>query len=119
VGGPGNDTYLVFATSSVMNPDKPWFYRQYNYTANAGERLRITVRSDFFDPFLTVDEVIGGDQVTSAGATLKQIAHDDNSGGAVDAQLEITFPRAGKYLINVTSALPDQRGAYWIHAEAL
>ncbi len=119
VGDPGNTTYLIFATSHVMNPDRPWFYRQYNYTANAGERLRITVRSDFFDAFLTVDELVGGDQVTSAGATQKQIAHDDNSGGAVDAQLEITFPRAGKYLINVTSALPGQTGTYWIHAEAL
>lgn len=76
----------------------------YTYTARAGERVTITMRSSAFDAYLTVGQL--------NGATFTPIDSDDDSAGGTDSQLVITFPTAGDYVIRANSISANERGTY-------
>ena len=71
------------------------------YDAAAGESVTITMRSPDLDSWLVVDDPSG---------TMFQ--HDDDSGGDRDAQLTLTFPHAGRYLILANTVSPGAVGNY-------
>jgi pre-peptidase len=74
----------------------------WEFTATAGERVAIDLRSDEFDTYLQLLDAAG-----------KVIGQDDDSGGDLNSHLAITLPAAGTYRIVVNSAGHEQRvGAY-------
>ncbi|WP_420130468.1 hypothetical protein [Longimicrobium sp.] len=80
------------------------YYQQFTYRARAGERLNIRVESEEFDAFVSI-----GMGVFEQFQTL---AADDDGGGDLNAELAYTVPRDGDYVIQVSSAVAGQAGAY-------
>jgi hypothetical protein len=71
------------------------------YSGRAGERITVTLRSNDFDAWAVVDDPNG---------PLRE--HDDDSGGNLDAELTVTLPHAGQYLIVANSVAEGATGAY-------
>jgi hypothetical protein len=71
------------------------------YTGRAGERITVTLRSNDFDAWAVVDDPNG---------PLRE--HDDDSGGNLDAELTVTLPHAGQFLIVANSVAEGATGAY-------
>jgi hypothetical protein len=80
------------------------YYDAWAYEGRAGERLRITLRSKDFDAFLDVGQGLG--------EAFESIETDDDGAGGTDAQLEITLPRAGTYIIRANTLTANETGAY-------
>lgn len=81
------------------------------FSGSRGERIGITLRSIQFDPYLMVQPFPGGRSPI--------IARDDDSGGGNDAQVEITLPEDGDYVITATSAQRGETGAYRLSVESI
>jgi Bacterial pre-peptidase C-terminal domain len=73
----------------------------YYYNAQAGETVTITMRSSDFDAWLVVDDPNGSTNV-----------FNDDAGGGTDAQITITFPHAGRYLVLANVVNPQKTGQY-------
>ncbi|WP_152569570.1 MULTISPECIES: hypothetical protein [Sphingomonas] len=73
----------------------------YLYTATAGEKLKITLRSSQFDSWLVVDEPNGPYRETN-----------DDGGGGNDSQMIVTIPRSGPYLIVANTVSKGVTGSY-------
>jgi hypothetical protein len=88
------------AASDVFRDDAtytdPFFYK-----AASGETITVTMRSSDLDSWLVIDDPSGALNV-----------HDDDSGGGHDAELTITFPHAGRYLILANTVNPRATGDY-------
>jgi hypothetical protein len=73
----------------------------YVYSARAGERVTVTLRSRDFDSWVVVSDRSGG-----------MNEFDDDGGGGLDSELTVTFPRDGQYLIVANSVTADATGGY-------
>jgi len=73
----------------------------YWFEGLAGEQVVITLHSVTFDSYLLLFDVDGTDA----------LAENDNFSGT-DAQLSLTLPASGRYLISATSAFPLETGSY-------
>lgn len=71
--------------------------------------LLITLRSSEFDAYLDVGE---GDF-----RSFTSLKTDDNGGGGTDAQVEITLPRTGSYIIRANTSVARAKGAYTLTME--
>lgn len=80
------------------------YYYEFSYTAQAGERLQVVASSADFDVYVAVGRGSGDD--------FEPIVEDDDSGPDLDAELVWTVRRSGMYTIRVTSAVPEQTGAF-------
>jgi hypothetical protein len=80
------------------------YYDAWAYEGRAGERLRITLRSTDFDAFLSVGQGLG--------ESFDDIQTDDDGASGTDAQVEITLPRAGTYIIRANTLSANETGAY-------
>ena len=87
--------------SSSTTRDDNSYADVYTYNAQAGETVTFTMRSSDVDSWIVVDEVNG-----------PLYEHDDDSGGGHDAQLTITFPRSGPYLVLANTVEPRAPGRY-------
>jgi hypothetical protein len=96
-------------TSDLRLPDRS-LYDVYHITARAGERVRITLRSNDFDAFLHVGR---------AGGEWESLETDDDSGGGTDARIEFAFPSSGVYEIRANSLISGETGAYTLAVEAI
>jgi plastocyanin len=76
----------------------------YFYTAQAGETVTITQRSGDFDSWLVVDDPNGS-----------MYEFNDDGGGGHDAQLQITFPHAGRYVILANAVNAAATGNYTLN----
>ncbi len=80
----------------TVNPDlkrrESFPARVYSVQLAGGGRYRIDLESDEIDPFLVVQDSDG-----------KQLAFDDDGGGALNARLQFTAPRDGVYKIFAAS----------------
>ncbi|HSJ07824.1 MAG TPA: PPC domain-containing protein [Longimicrobiales bacterium] len=90
--------------SDAVLEDDETHYHLWTYTGSAGERLRITLRSDDFDAYLSFGRGVG--------AAYDELASDDDGAGGTDSLIEITLPAAGVYTIRVNTLGPGQTGAY-------
>lgn len=81
------------------------------FSGSRGERIAITLRSIQFDAYLLVQPFPGG--------RTPIIARDDDSGGGNDAQVEVTLPEDGDYVITTTSAQRGETGAYRLSVESI
>lgn len=87
-------------TGDFRRPDGS-YADAYVYTGRAGEVITVTLRSNAFDAWAVVDDPTG-----------PMREHDDDSGGNLDAQLSVTLPHAGQYLIVANSVAEGATGAY-------
>ncbi|HEU4562422.1 MAG TPA: S1C family serine protease [Longimicrobium sp.] len=88
------------ASNDFRRPDGS-YADAFVYTGRAGERITVTLRSRDFDAWAVVDDPNG---------PLRE--HDDDSGGNLDAELTVTLPHAGQYLIVANSVAEGATGAY-------
>ena len=80
------------------------YYQQFTYQARAGERLTISLTSEETDTFVRIG--------TGRYNEFETLAEDDDSGGELNAELRYTVPRAGEYVIQVSTAGPGQSGPF-------
>jgi S1-C subfamily serine protease len=88
------------ASGDFRRPDGS-YADAYVYTGRAGEQITMTLRSSDFDAWAVVDDPNG-----------PMREHDDDSGGNLDAELTVTLPHAGQFLIVANSVAEGATGAY-------
>src|SRR5205085_8239129 len=89
------------ASGDFVRSDDDSYADGYFYQGRAGEQITVTLRSSAFDSWLVVDDPTGPLQ-----------EHDDDSAGGNDAQVTLTLPHAGRYLIIANSIGARATGAY-------
>ena len=95
--------------SSDAMLDDGSYYDIYTFRGTAGQRVRITLRSEDFDSYLHFGRWRNDDIEVSEA--------DDDSGGELDSQLEITIPETGTYGIRANSLGADETGDYTIRLQ--
>jgi hypothetical protein len=96
-------------STSDRKLDDDSFYDMWTYRAQAGESVRITLKSTDFDAYLAVGRM-DGDQFESDET-------DDDGAGGTDAEVKTTFREAGVYHIRVNSLSAGEKGAYTLLLE--
>lgn len=81
------------------------------YNGRKGETIRITLRSEDFDTYVTLGEYEGG--------ACRGMDGDDDSGGGTDSQITAELPDDGAFHIHVRSADQGGIGAYTLLVEAV
>lgn len=103
------DTGRGTLSTSDSKLDDDSFYDMWTYRAQAGESVKITLRSTDFDAYLAVGRM-DGDQFESDET-------DDDGAGGTDAELKTTFQEPGVYHIRVNSLGAGEKGAYTLLLE--
>jgi hypothetical protein len=87
--------------------DGRW-YDAYAYTGRAGETLRVEMASEDFDAYLIIGRYVDGE--------FQELDRndDDPEGDDTDSALQVELPEDGRYVIQATTFLPEQGGAYEI-----
>ena len=87
-------------------------YELWSYVGRAGENIRITLRSDDFDAFVSIGTITNG--------VFTAIESADDGAGGTDSRLDIILPFAGEYAIR-TNALSPRRptGDYILRIDSL
>lgn len=85
------------------------FYDLWSYRGRAGERVKVTLRSDDFDSYLAVGRMVNG--------RFEEIAEDDDGAGGSDAQVVLTLPESGVYAIRANTLFGGKTGAYTLALE--
>lgn len=70
-------------------------YDMWRFIGLAGQRIRITMRSNDFDSYMTIGSFATG--------TYDYVEGDDDTAGGNDAQIEFTLPSSGEYGIRANS----------------
>ncbi|HYR11984.1 MAG TPA: PPC domain-containing protein [Longimicrobium sp.] len=85
--------------------DGRW-YDAYGYTGRAGERVRIDLRSEDFDAYVSIGRMVDGN--------FAEIASNDDAedGEGLDSSLELELPEDGRYVIQATSFSAGGEGSY-------
>jgi hypothetical protein len=85
--------------------DGRW-YDAYAYTGRAGERVRVDLRAEDFDAYVTIGRIVDGAFV--------EIASNDDAedGEGLDSALEVELPEDGRYVIQATSFSAGGTGRY-------
>lgn len=97
----------VSATLREGDPelDDGRWYDAYSYTGRAGERIRISMRSDEFDTVLILGRVVDGE--------FEELEmNDDADEDGTDAAISLELPADGRYVIQATSFRGQTEGAY-------
>ena len=71
------------------------YYELWRFSGQAGQRVRITMRSSAFDAYMTIG--------TFGNDTYSYIRGDDDGAGGNDAMIEYTLPSSGEYAIRANS----------------
>lgn len=81
-------------------------YDAYAYTGRAGERLRVDLRSEDFDAYVSIGRIVDGNYT--------EIASNDDAedGEGLDSALDVELPEDGRYVIQATSFSAGAAGAY-------
>ncbi len=78
-------------------------YDLYSFTGRAGQRVVITMRSEYFDAYLYLLSP-GGEEVI--------LARDDDSAGGLNARIRTTLPVNGEFRIRAASLGTEAAGRY-------
>ncbi|HKP77025.1 MAG TPA: trypsin-like peptidase domain-containing protein, partial [Longimicrobiaceae bacterium] len=95
------------SSADFVRSDDQTYADGYVYAGRAGERITVTMRSSAFDSWLVIDDPNGPMRET-----------DDDSGGGNDAQLTVTLPHAGNYVIVANSLARGQTGPYTLSVQS-
>ncbi len=85
------------------------YFQEFVVTANAGDQLRITMRSGEFDSYLRWG--------TKSGSAFTEIASDDDSGGDLDSQISVRVETSGRYVIRISALESNSVGPYTLTLE--
>ena len=88
--------------------DEGEHYHAYDFDGRAGQRIVVSLRSSSFDSYLAI--------LTS---DIEWENQDDDSGGGSNAELDVTLPVSGRYVIIVTTYEGDETGDYTLSVRAL
>lgn len=88
-------------SSSDPQLDDGEHYHSYTFQGRANEHIVVSLTSTSFDTYLAI--------FTTDGDWEDQ---DDDSGGSSNAELNVTLPKSGRYVIVVTSYAGDETGDY-------
>lgn len=92
--------------------DGRW-YDAYVYTGRAGERIRIDLRSEEFDAYVSIG------RMDENGNYAEIAANDDaEDGEGLDSALEVELPEDGRFMIQATSFSSGGGGAYQLTVSA-
>ena len=83
-------------------------YDEWRYTAQGSETVTFTLRSSAFDAYLGVAQRQGG--------SLRPLGRDDDGGGGTDAQVTVTFPSSGTYVVIANALSQNESGTYTLEA---
>lgn len=86
-------------------------YDLHRFTARAGQRVQVVMRSGDFDAYLAVGRVEDGE--------LNVLESDDDGAGGSDAKVIVTLTEAGEYVIRANSLNADETGAYTLELKDL
>ncbi len=81
----------------------------YAFDGRAGQRVRVTLRSQAFDAYMVFGR-LNGSQFTS-------LESNDDGGGGQDSQVTYTLPEDGTYAVRANTLRARQTGAYTIGLE--
>lgn len=87
-------------TSDILREDNT-YTDAFFYQGQAGEQITITMRSRDFDAWLIIDDPNG-----------PMHEYDDDSAGGTDAQLTVTLPHDGRYIILANVVQAGATGSY-------
>ncbi|MBE9070495.1 PPC domain-containing protein [Leptolyngbya cf. ectocarpi LEGE 11479] len=79
-------SYLPLEQNKILQDGS--FYNDYRFSGQAGQRVRIEMKSNAFDTYVILLDADGN-----------TIATDDDSGGAQNAQLDVVLPHTGQYQV--------------------
>ncbi|MEO6331954.1 MAG: hypothetical protein ABIP09_05300 [Gemmatimonadaceae bacterium] len=87
-------------------------YELWDYVGRSGETIRITLRSDDFDAFVSIGTVTNG--------VFTVIESADDGAGGTHSRLDITLPVGGQYAIRANSLSPRRpTGDYILRIDSL
>ncbi|MFL5385487.1 MAG: S1C family serine protease [Longimicrobiaceae bacterium] len=84
-----------------LRSDDDTYADGFAYRARAGETITVTMRSTSLDSWIEVYQPDGSFR-----------EHDDDGGGGNNAELTVTFPTAGRYVIAANAVRPRSTGSY-------
>lgn len=99
-------------TASAPTLDDGSHYAIWTFVGRAGERVRVTLRSEDFDAYLAVGRL-------KDGACVADCETDDDSGGGTDARLSYTLPGDGTFSIRVNTLREGETGAYTLSLDSV
>jgi hypothetical protein len=91
-------------SQSDARMDDDSYYDLYRFTARAGERVEVVLRSGAFDAYLAVGRMQNGE--------FESMKTDDDGAGNQDARVRMTLPSTGEYVIRANSLSEGETGAY-------
>lgn len=98
------------ASDPKMHDGTP--YELWSYVGRAGENIRVTLRSDDFDAFVSIGTITNG--------VFTAIDSADDGAGGTDSRLDIILPFAGVYAIRTNSLSPRRpTGDYILRLDSL
>ena len=105
--GAGQTVTGQITRGSFRRSDDNSLANGYAYNGRAGERITVTLRSRDFDSYLIVDDPNG---------PLRE--SDDDSGGGNDAQVTVTLPHDGRYVIVANTVSAGETGNYTLSVQS-
>jgi plastocyanin len=101
----------VTGTLSEEDPtlDDDSHYDLWTYHGRSGETIRVTLRSDDFDAYLSFGEIDGDD--------FTELESDDDGAGGTDAKLTVTLSNDGDFVVRVNSLSEGETGEYTLLLE--
>ncbi len=94
------------ASSTTLSDNSP--FEAWYIEGRAGDRITITMRSSDFDAYVHIGRQ--GDRAV--------LGNDDDSGGSTDAQLSVTLPATGTYVIIANTFAAGASGSYRLEVSA-
>ncbi len=79
-------------------------YEDWTYRGEAGETVRLHMRSPDFDAYLALGRMVNG--------AWEELAHNDDGAEGTDSDLAVTLPADGEYVIRANAFSPGSSGRY-------
>lgn len=108
---PYDQEVTATIAASDMQLEDGSFYQEWSFTATAGARLVITMRSARFDSALLLGRY-------TADGDWQTLVFDDDSGGGLDAEIVFVVPADGEYYVRANTLNSNQTGNYTLRLTA-
>ncbi|MEA3016098.1 MAG: hypothetical protein QOI38_820 [Sphingomonadales bacterium] len=106
----GRATEGELTASDPRPSDEESRYDDYRVQLRGGQRVRISLDSEAFDPIV---------RIYRDGALDEALAENDDSGESLNSRLAFSPPADGTYVVRVLSFDPDGAGRYSLRGEEL
>jgi hypothetical protein len=103
----GSSVSGTLTMSDPVLPSDQSHYKLFTFMGSAGQTVQIDLMSSDFDAYLSLRNQSG-----------QQIAHDDDSGGGLNARIIWTLPYTGMYQILANTLRANQFGSFTLSLQA-